>query len=384
MSELNGFLFITNIVVVLLCSALFPVMPLLTRKSFLFGVKVPPEAQGSGEAKALKRNYITVCIAGGAAVLAASIWQYAAAPGYTMYAVLFFPFVLMAVQLAAFVPNHKKALELKSRLGWNVSELTYADTKSSFTRGNLSAMPHFWYVISLALVFATFVVALVRYPALPDPMPTHWDINMTPDGWTQKSLGAVLFMPIFNICTVAFMWLMGVLLERAKLQIDHNEPEKSFVQHKKYRRLMGHGLGVMAAGIAVMFAGLGLQTVFVGFILPFWLLMVLVIAPSTYLCVVAVKAGQGGVLLKVRDTEIHAGAGGDIAGNNAMSDDRFWAWGLFYHNPDDPACFVGDRFGTSLGFNYSRLPVKIGVTIGVAALVACYVWIIALIRSVGL
>jgi uncharacterized membrane protein len=201
---------------------------------------------------------------------------------------------------------------------------------------------------------------------------------MAPDAWAPKTVGAALSTPIMNLGTVALMWLVGVLLERAKLQIDYKEPAKSFVQHKKYRRLMGHGIGVLALAMAVLFFIAVLQTAFAGFIVPLWWLLTIIIVPCIYLCVAAVRAGQGGTLLKVDVTEVTAAANGDIVGNSAMSDDRYWAWGLFYHNPDDPACFVGNRFGGNIGFNYSRVPVKIGVALGLAALVVGYVWMVSL------
>ena len=190
----------------------------------------------------------------------------------------------------------------------------------------------------------------------------------------------MLLMPLINLIMLAVMWLCGMLVERAKLQIDHKEPAKSFAQHKKYRRLMGHGIGILALALVVMFFVLALQSIFIGFTVPFWLIMAIIFVPTVPVCVISVRAGQGGALLKVDVTEAAAAENGDIAGNNAMSDDKHWAWGLFYHNPDDPAYFVGDRFGTNLGFNYSRLPVKIGVAIGTAALVACYVWVIAIFQ----
>jgi uncharacterized membrane protein/dienelactone hydrolase len=381
LNELNSFLFATNICVAALCGALLPIMPLLTRKSFLFGAKVPPEAQATGEARALKRNYAAITAAGGAAALAFSVWQYMAAPGCTIFTAIYLPLALMAVQLAVFVPSHGKALRLKSRLGWNVAETAFADTKSSFARGNLSAMPQFWYVISLLVALASFAVALARYPSLPDSLPTHWGFDGEPNGWSGKSLGAVLFMPICNAVLAAFMWLAGALVEKAKLQIDHDEPAKSFAQHRKYRRLMGHGMGAMAVAMAVLLLLIGLQTVYVGFDVPIWLILALSLAPAAPLCAVAVRAGQGGALLKVDAAEASAAANGDIAGSNAMSDDRLWAWGLFYHNPDDPAFFVGNRFGSNIGFNYSRLPVKIGAAALALLLVASYAWMTLLFVS---
>ena len=374
MTELNTFLFITNICVILLCGALLPITPFLTRKSFLFGVKVPPEAQTTAEAKALKRNYILLTATGALIVLAAAVLQYIIAPDYTILSILYFPLVLAAVQFVVYVPSHSKALKLKSRLGWNVTEMSFADTKTSFTRGNLSAMPHFWYIVSFLIVFVSFAIALAKYPSLPDSIPTHWDINMQPDAWNDKSLGIVLLMPIINLGTVIFMWLIGVLIEKTKLQIDHNEPAKSFAQHKKYRRLMGHGIGFLTASSAALLLISGLMSIYPNFNVPFWLILGLGLFPCLPVIIIAVRAGQSGTLLKVDASEISAAANGSLVSSSKMSDDRLWAWGLFYHNPDDPAYFVGDRFGGNIGFNYSRLPVKIGVIIFFVALAAIYIW----------
>jgi hypothetical protein len=94
---------------------------------------------------------------------------------------------------------------------------------------------------------------------------------------------------------------------------------------------MGHGFGIISVALAAMFLILNLQTVVVGFTAPPWIILGIIFLPTMIFCFVAV------------------------------SDDKYWALGLFYHNPDDPACFVGNRFGGNIGFNYSRLPVKIGV-----------------------
>jgi uncharacterized membrane protein len=380
MTELNVFLFVTNICVVLLCGALFPIVPMLTRKSFLFGVKVPPEAQDTNEARELKKNYMVITIIGALIVLAGVIWQYAVAPDYTVYGMMFFPLALIAAQFAAFAPNHSKALKFKARLGWNVADIHYADTRQSFTRGNLSDMPRFWYIIAIIVIFIFLVIAFVRYPALPDRVPTHWGIDGQLDGWSNKSVGTLLALPVINFAMLVIIWLTGIMVERAKLQIDHREPEKSFAQHRKYRRIMGHGIGLLALAMVVMLALIDMQTLFEGFTIPIWVALAVILVPTISVCVISVKAGQGGTLLKVNTAEIKI-ANGDIAGNNAMSDDKYWAWGMFYHNPDDPACLVGNRFGGNIGFNYSRLPVKIGVAIGFAVLAAGYVWMIALFQT---
>jgi uncharacterized membrane protein len=94
--------------------------------------------------------------------------------------------------------------------------------------------------------------------------------------------------------------------------------------------------------------------------------------------VISIVSGQGGCKIKPKKI-LGELAGGkpntDSAAASGRGDDKHWALGIFYHNPADPAMIVEDRFGNNLGFNYSRLPVKIGVVVGLLALVALYAWI---------
>jgi hypothetical protein len=110
MKELNVFCFAINLAITVLLGVLLPIVPTLTRKSLLFGVKVPPEQSESGEARALKRRCIAVCIVGSVAILGLAIAQFAAFPDLTLLGSMYFPLLFFAVQLAAFIPNHSAAI----------------------------------------------------------------------------------------------------------------------------------------------------------------------------------------------------------------------------------------------------------------------------------
>ena len=380
MKELNLFCFILNLCVTVLAGALLTILPVLTRKSYLFGVKIPIEQHDCPEAKSLRKRYITVCLTGTAIILALIAAQFITAPDMSLIAVMYFPLLFIAVQAAAFIPNWKQAGKLKKAKGWKVSESAFAETKSSHSRGNLSDLPWIWYIAGLILIIVSVIIALVKYPSLPDRIPTHFDVNMQPDGWSDKSIWTVvLMMPLINFSMLLIMWLCGVMFIRAKLQIDPQNPGLSFTQHRIYRRRMGHSFGLLALGLVVMFMILGLVSIFPDFNVPFWLIMSLSLVPVVPLLVVSVTSGQGGG--KIKPKEIPEKAAGnqqssfDISDSSYRGDDKHWALGMFYHNPDDPAIFVEDRFGVNLGFNYSRLPVKIGVGILLIALVAGYVCI---------
>ena len=378
MKEANFFCFILNICITALLGALLPLLPALTRKSFLFGVKIPLEEQNCLEAKSMKKNYIMICLTGAAAILALVIIQYTFIPDATLISTLYFPLLFVAVQAAGFIPNWKKSVRLKEARGWKISDSVYADTKSSHTRGNLSELPWIWYILSLFIIITGFIIALVEYPDLPDRIPTHFGFDMQPDAWSDKSLSAILQIPLINSGTLLIMWLTGFMLIRAKRQIDPQKPELSFAQHSIYRRRIGNCAGVMTLGLTAGLALMGLYSIFPDLSLSFGLLIFILFAPVVPLVVVSIVSGQGGCRIKPKMIDVNHIS--DVyrptspAGAIGRGDDRYWALGMFYHNPDDPAYLIEDRFGSNLGFNYSRLPVKIGVTAILLVLIAIYVW----------
>ena len=376
----NLILFITNLGVLALCGGLFMLLPYLTRKSYLFGVKIPADKAADPAATALKRRYKLTCLLGTLALLLVCVLQYIMAPDITLIAVMYLPLLIIPVMFAAFVPNWKRALALKAERGWQVSAAVFADTSSSHTRGTLSAMPWGWYIVSLVLVVATFVFALARYPHLPDMIPAHLDGRMQATRYAPKTMLSVLTMPLFNLGMLAIMLPVGVMIEKAKLQIDPNNPRVSFIQHRVYRRRMGNAMGFLTLGLVVMFAIIGvgmLYTMSPGFGQVFFgATLALSVLPVVVLMVVVVKTGQGGGKVKVdldENAPVTASAGQKAAAYSG--DDKYWKLGMFYYNPDDPAVIVEDRFGTNLGFNYGRLPVKIGAALFGAGFVGLYVWL---------
>jgi len=376
MNELNVFCFVTNLVVTALFGVLMPLIPRLTRKSFLFGVRIPPEENGGGEVRLLKKRYAAVCVFGAAVIFAADIAQYIIAPDMTVLAVMYFPLLFVALGFIAYVPCYKAALRLKNERGWQISDAVFAETKSSFTRGKLANLPWAWYIVSLLIILADTAFLLARYPSMPERIATHYDFNMEPNAWADKSIGRIMFMPVANLVTLLFMFAVGVIVERGKLQIDANKPALSFAQHSVYRRRMGHSIGFLALGIAIMFILPDLSRE-IGFRLNFWAWLLVCFIPTAVVCVVSVGSGQGGCLIKIPEEKYEKYSPESASRNGAVKDggdDRFWALGIFYHNPDDPSIFVGDRFGGNFGLNYSRRSVKIGAAAFVIIMIMFYVW----------
>ncbi|MCL2828508.1 MAG: DUF1648 domain-containing protein [Oscillospiraceae bacterium] len=382
MTDQNIGLFAINAFVLALCGGLYVVLPYLTRKSLLFGVKVPPEAYYDPAAQELRKSYVRTCLLGTLVLLLICAAQFMLWREWTMAAAMYLPLLVIPLYFIAFVPNWKRAAHLKAERGWQVPSVVFAETSSSHTRGKLSNVPWGWYIAGLVLVLATFAVAVIQYPHLPDMIAAHMDGSMQPTRMVPKTWGSVLMMPLMNAgLLVVLMLPVGIMIERAKLQIDPSAPRKSFAQHRAYRRRMGNAMGFLTLSMVLLLALVGLPILFpvspaLGGVI-FWIGMGVFSISMVVLIAVILKTGQGGCKVKVDVDESAAEDEAPAAKSKTYGrgDDKYWIIGTFYYNPDDPAYIVEDRFGTNIGFNYAKRLVQLGTVLLALGLVATYVWI---------
>ena len=387
----NVILLLTNLFLFVLCAGLFIIIPYLTRKSFLFGVKIPAEEAGCNEAMQMKRSYIITCLTGSVVLLAVCVMQFLLWPHMTLVATLYLPLLIIPLYLIAFVPNWKKAVLLKEERKWAVSGTLYADTQSSQARGDLSSIPFAWYILSGLIVLAIFIATIARYPLLPDSFPVHFDINMEPDRWAEKSMWNVMQMPLFSLGLLIMMFFVSISIVKAKLQIDPNNPKLSFAQHRVYRRRMGHAIGFITLVVILLmiFPSLIILipassfSVFLSGQALGWIIIILSILSVVPIIVVIVVTGQGGCKVKIKPEDLENDSTNSAVSiktkNPGRGDDKHWLLGMFYYNPDDPAIVIEARFGSKISFNFAHLPVKIGVGILALTLVAMYIWLTVLL-----
>ena len=387
----NIFLFITNIFIFVLCAGMFIIVPQITRKSFLFGVKIPPEEASCREALDMKKRYMLSCAAGITALLAVCVLQFVFFRELTLLATLYMPLFIIIIYLAAFIPSWKKAVRLKEEKGWAVSNILFAETNSSHTRGSLSMLPYGWYISGFFIILAVIITVVMRYPVLGDSIPMHFNYNMEPDRWVDKSWWTVLQIPLLSAGLLLLMFFVAVSIEKAKLQVDPHNPRLSFAQHQVYRRRMGHAIGFVTIIMLLIISFSQFLYLFpdaavwslAGGKFSLWCIAILTIFMVTPVVIFYVKTGQGGCKVKINIDELYEADAAESTVKKSTAqgrgDDKFWLLGLFYYNRDDPAVIVEARFGAKLNFNYAHLSVKIGLAVFLLALAALYKWMTVMI-----
>ena len=359
------------------------IIPHLTRKSYLFGVRIPAEEAGCEEAVQMKKNYMTVCLFGMKILLVICAAQFIFLREKTLFTTLYLPLFLIPVYFIAFVPNWKKALRLKKEQGWTVSNVSVTEIKSSNARGDLSSIPYIWYILGALIVFIVLLLTIIRYPLLPDLIPTNFNANMEADSWVEKSWLTALQLPLVNLGMLLIMFFVAVAIVKAKLQIDPHNPRLSFAQHRVYRRRMGHSIGFITLVISIIIAIPCFMLLYPdasvwnidGKVL-LWIMLILTILAIFPVIMVLIVTGQGGCKVKINPADIDStNINTSEAQNKERIDDKYWKLGMFYYNPGDPAIIVEERFGSQLSFNFAHLPVKIGTGLLALSLIALYVWL---------
>lgn len=383
------FIFALSETICLVVGFLLAVLPRITRKSLLFGVRIPDSAKNDTDVIRIKRIYTLIMIAATVLVLAGGAWLYFIRPAGALLLSLYQPTVLLIFQYAVFIPLWKKAIRMKAEKNWHVLNIGTSQTAVSSVKGRLKNMPWGWYVISAVLCILAVVYAMAEYPSLPDTLVTHWNGNMTPDAWAPKSLSVVFAIPLVSLGMILLMLGSNIILYFTKLQVSLENPVLSYAQHKLYRRIMSHMLGFITIIMTFMF--LLMMPMVLNLYIPsasamftgIFVLTVLMIIPPI---LITVKAGQAGSKLKpvlTPQEEKEMQTFSELSFSRAIDrgDDTFWKLGLFYCNNEDPSLFVEDRFGSNGGINLAKPAGKIIVAVIVLFVAATYAFSTVLFLS---
>ncbi len=384
MSLFNSVMFGINILIILLMGGMTIVTPYILRRSLLFGTRVPEAVHEQPEVKALKKQYAVRGLVLLGVMAAAAILQFVLLPGATMLTVMYLPLIYAALSLVIYYPCHQEAIAMKQKNNWQPDPRIKADTSSALIKQTLKGLPWSWYIASLIVLLGICAYAAYQYPHIPNRFPTHWGPDMQPDKYSDKSVLTVLTMPLIGFAMIIVFILSNVAIFKMKLQVSTENPALSFAQHRLYRRILSHYLGLItlatAVGIALMApSSMGLANLeTVPFLTGLTVYLLLTIIP---IVIISLKAGQSG--FKLKPAILPKDADGKYAPVlkevfSGRDDDRFWKLGLFYYNKEDPSVFVEDRFGLNGGLNYARLSAKLFVALMTAILVVTYATITVL------
>jgi uncharacterized membrane protein len=326
---------LTAVVAVLFVGVMLCVAPALTRPALQFGVRVPPQHTDAAVIRRERRVYywrtgaVVLCCAAAALALAAT--------GSAGLTAIVIPAEL-AADFGCFWVARERITAVKNAEGWyeGLRPVVAADTS---WRTHPLRFPVLWLIPPVAVLIATVVIGVARYPDLPSRLAVGFAVSGAPDRWVRKSAWGA-FSKVAGQVWVTSLWTgLLLIIYRSRPDTDASEGADSTRRYRRFLATYSRAMLVLVTlvNVSLLLAALRTWQVYrlsgVGAALP----VLPGVAGLVILVAVAVRTGQAGSRLP--------GAAGRPGPDVNRDDDRFWKGGLIYVNRDDPAIMVGNRFG---------------------------------------
>lgn len=341
---------ITYLPIFLILFILGVLMPKLMRKEIFFGVSIPEDKVNDLKLMDIKKLYLKKysLICGGFLIVLMAVLFYSKSPIIATIGV----FIYIVLQMLVYLSIHKKVKEYKVESNWEEGrrEVVVVDTSFRNEKDKKLLVSKAWFLVPLVIIILNVIIGFKTYPNLPDTIPMHWNAAGEVDRWATKSYKVILLMPITQLFMMIIMYISYKIIEMAKVQINASNPVVSREQNRRFRYIWSGYIIFTASIITITFTLINLnvlnilkwtqkQMLIIPIILAIFLMGVTV--------TIAVITGQGGSRIK-------------ITGENKeddyinRKDDKYWKWGMFYVNKNDPAIIVEKRFGIGWTINFGN------------------------------
>ena len=344
---------------------IFAVMPYIGRRTLTFGVSIPSGMHDDERLRKLRKAFSRNVVIMGILMSIISFLLFifldsALAVGLMSGMVLLYIALISIIYIRAF----KEVKQRKYEQGWaaDAQIVNVADTKFSASKRSVSAL---WFLIYIVIIVGTLLLGVLMYDQIPSEVVMQTDLDGNVTRIAAKSVSLILFAPAIQAVMALLMGFIFWMMQRTPPVIDPEQQEVSSAQNTKFRYRWS--AFVVFMGMAMLLIFLSMQLTFIGIMsqsLALWLPLSVAGAIVIAAIVLSIKTGQSGNRISLGKTT----DGKTIR----REDDKYWKYGAFYVNKQDPALFVEKRFGVGFTINFGK-PAAIAILVGILAIIAVVV-----------
>ena len=340
--------------ILLFITVLQAFIPRFLKATIVFGVNVPEQHVKDKEILQLKKRYTATVLLVGLIIFAAYIsWALLQMPEEETLAL-----VSVGVQMGTLFLSvgfyfimHSKMKRLKEQRRWYLDKNVVKVVDLGF-QGKLQMLPRMVFIIPMVVSIGLIIYTIIKYPEMPDMVPTHWGPTGEADAFSEKSYFTVISLPLILLVMQIMFLFTSEGIKLSGTSISPRSKKTSVKQQLAFRKYSSWLSFVMSGGVTLMMGYFHLQTIhpeitssLVMISLPIGFLILAFASVAIF----TVKVGQGGSRVKVSEEEKV-----ENPFVTSVDDDQFWKGGIFYVNKDDPSVFVEKRFGVGWTVNFAR------------------------------
>ncbi len=283
-----------------LITAIYWMLPNLTRPTIPFGVRIPLAHANEPAIATERRQYRTRLLLVAVLVIAAII-------GFALLTdkalALTFGVVALAIAFwAVYYYSHRRLQAVKGAAGWfaGTHQVVMASTE---VRSLTAAVSWPLLIVAVGLILLTAALGIWLYPALPEQLNTLFDANGVANATTQKSVLSAFIPLIVQIVLTTLLGGLVLLTGQMRQDIDVEEPAASAQQQKQLMRTFGRGLLLVAVCIDLTLLLIALRI---------WGLLPVDGLPVAYLALPVLLGAVGFVVMLVKSHPCYrrSGSGG--------------------------------------------------------------------------
>ncbi len=316
-------------------AAIFWKLPLWERPGLFFSVTVSPEFRNTPEGRKTLQRYRTLAM-----ILIAVGWALVISGGAPRR----WPLLVLGIAWLGFGPLIAFQIAREHVIPHAAKPVLIREAELAPRAAHL---PGGWLLQAgpFAILGAAAIYLHAHWEQIPEIFPVHWGIDGQPNGWAGRTPMGVYGPLIMGAAVVAGLSLItyAVLREARVVRVPGSAPSHG----RDFPHQVGYFLSGMEYFLAIVLS-FAAMTPLLG---PPNIAFVLI--GSIALIVIVFVAAHH--LNQVRAQEIDPStfqSESGVFGDGTL--DRYWKWGMFYFNPDDPALLVEKRFGIGYTMNFAR------------------------------
>jgi len=345
---------LVDVILTVIIGIMLSIIPYLTEKSIVFGVRTPPEYRNSEVIIRSRKTYVVSVLI---ITLILSAVQVFIIPQSFILLLSIFPLFEVLSAFFVYLPLHYTIEKTKKSENW--ADKSNQSVSATFVSGKSNPFPWVYAVPGVMVLLAIFIIGIIDYSNMPQVLATHFGANGQPNQYSAKSIGTVFFTGFLGIGLTVGMTLLAYPISISSFRVDSSSNaalERSVI----FRSRMTRMILIMPVFIDLTmmigeFETWGLighgQTTLILILAPIFAMLAFVLS-------VTLITGQAGSNLRtVSRAEGAPGTTGHIDSIKSAStkdDDSSWRAGVIYFNKNDARFLVPKRFGVGYTLNFAH------------------------------
>ena len=323
-------------------------VPYMTRETVSFGVTVSEYNYYSPTLRALRRKYATYSLIGSSVIIFSCLYFLIASKEKSTPLIgLLGTAVFTVYFITLYFIFYFKMKLIKQSLPIQVTTAQKVMVDTSFRQQKL-IYSNYWFIIPFSIVIIMATITLLNYEALPDVIPTKFDIQGNVTSSTSKSYLSVIGLNLIQLAMIGLMMFVNWSIKTSKQQLSVTDPTTFAAKNIKFRRRWSLFTIVTSFLLTLLFAMIQINMFNPHqlFVQVISLTIPVVIILGAF--VISIRSRQGGGDLRNPKKEQERSQA------QPVNDDIHWKLGSIYFNRNDPSFSIEKRNGIGWTINFAH------------------------------